>query len=170
MLFSNIAVITDFEGRPTLMMRAANQRANQMLEAEATLTLSRQMVTDEGVFMRVFDPMTLRRARSPLFAVSWTIMHVIDEASPLHGRGEDWMREIQAEFLVTVAGLDEATSQRVHARTSYMAYEIAWGRHFADIITPPDGPDGRWTVDYTRFHDLREAEPAASRPPHGTEV
>ncbi len=166
-LFSRIAVIADFEGRPTLMLRAANQRANQILEAEATLSLARQLITDEGVTMRVFEPMSLRRARSPLFAVSWTIMHVIDAASPLHGRDDAWMREIGAEFLVTVAGIDEASSQRVHARTSYVADEIAWGRHFADIITPPDGPDGRWTVDYTRFHDLRPAEPApatASRP------
>ena len=169
-LFSNIAVLAEFEGRPTLMLRAANQRANQMLEAEATLTLSRQMVTDEGVFMRVFDPMTLRRARSPLFAVSWTIMHVIDETSPLQGRDAAWMRDIQAEFLVTVAGLDEATSQRVHARTSYMADEIVWGRHFADVITPPEGPDGRWTIDYTRFHDVREDESASTGPLMGAEV
>ena len=167
-LFSDKAVIVDFEGRPTLMVRAANQRANQMLEAEATLNLARQLITDEGVAMRVFDPMVLRRARSPLFAISWTIMHVIDEESPLHGRDESWLREINAEFLVTVAGLDEASGQRVHARTSYVADEIAWGRHFADIITPPADGDGRWTIDYTRFHDLRPLAAEPRRPPGAT--
>ena len=166
-LFSHIAVIADFEGRPTFMLRTANQRANQILEAEATLSLARQLVTEEGVTMRVFDPMTLRRARSPLFAVSWTVMHVIDEASPLYGRDAAWLRDIKAEFLVTVAGVDEASAQRVHARTSYVADEIVWGRHFADIITPPDGPDGRWTIDYTRFHDLRASEPAPRVRPGG---
>ena len=159
-LFSRVAVIADFEGRPTLMLRAANRRANQMLEAEATLTLARRLVTDEGVAMRVFDPLSLRRARSPLFAITWTIMHVIDEASPLHGRDAAWLKTIGAEFLLTVAGVDETSAQRVHARTSYVADEIVWGRHFADIITPPDEDGGRWVIDYSRFHDVRPAEPA----------
>ena len=167
-LFSDVAVIAPFEGRPTLMMRAANQRANQILEAEATLTLASQLVTD-GVFMRVFAPMTLRRARSPLFAVSWTMMHVIDETSPLHGRDDAWMRQVSAEFIVTVAGVDETSSQRVHARTSYMADELVWGRHFADIITPPGDGEGRWTIDYTRFHDVRPAEPSPAGPSGATE-
>lgn len=159
-IFSRVAVIAEFEGRPTLMLRAANQRANQILEAEATLTLARQLVTDEGVGMRVFAPMALRRGRSPLFAISWTVMHTIDEASPLHGRDDAWLREVGAEFLVTVAGVDETSSQRVHARTSYVADEIVWGRHFADIITPPADGVGRWTIDYSKFHDVRpEATP-----------
>ena len=158
-LFSRVAVIADFEGRPTLMMRAANQRANQILEAEATLTLARRVVTDEGVVMRVFDPLSLRRARSPLFAVSWTVMHPIDEASPLHGRDAAWLEAIKAEFLLTVAGMDETSAQRVHARTSYVPDEIVWGRQFADIITPPEEEGGRWTIDYSRFHDVKPAGP-----------
>ena len=158
-LFSRVAVIVGYEGRPTLMLRAANQRANQILEAEATLTLARRVATDEGVVMRVFDPLSLRRARSPLFAISWTIMHVIDEASPLHGRDAAWLESVQAEFLLTVAGVDETSAQRVHARSAYAADEIVWGRHFADIITPPEEEGGRWTIDYSRFHDVKPAEP-----------
>ena len=164
-LFSRVGVVADFEGRPTLMMRAANQRANQILEAEATLTLARRVVTDEGVAMRVFDPLALRRARSPLFAISWTIMHVIDESSPLHGRGPAWLETIDAEFLLTVAGMDETSAQRVHARTSYVGDEIVWGRHFADIITPPDEEGGRWVIDYSRFHDVKPAGPAPGANP-----
>ena len=163
-IFSRVAVVVEFEGRPTLMLRAANQRANQMLEAEATLTLARRLITDDGVAMRVFDYMSLRRSRSPLFAISWTIMHVIDESSPLHGRDDAWLREIGAEFLLTVAGVDETSSQRVHARTSYVPDEIVWGRHFADIISPPDEADGRWVIDYSRFHDVRPAEPRPGGP------
>ena len=156
-MFSRVAVVAGYEGRPTLMMRAANQRANQILEAEATLTLARRVVTPEGATMRVFDPLSLRRARSPLFAISWTVMHVIDESSPLHGRDAAWLEKIEAEFLLTVAGMDETSAQRVHARNSYTADEIAWGRDFADIITPPDEEGGRWTIDYSRFHDLKPA-------------
>lgn len=159
-MFSNIAVLTQFEGEPMLMFRAANTRANQMLEAEATMTLAWRLITREGVPLRQFDELKLRRARSPLFAISWTIMHPIDEASPLYGKDEAWLREIGAEFLVTVAGVDETSSQRVHARHSYVPDEIVWGRDFADVVIPPPEGTGRWTIDYGKFHDLRPTNPA----------
>ena len=154
-LFSKVAVIADFDGRRTLMMRAANQRANQILEAEATLSLARALITDEGQFMRVFEPMALRRSRSPLFAISWTIMHVIDEASPLHGVDDAALREMGAEFLLAVAGTDETSGQRMHARHSYVPDEIVWDRHFVDVVKPPPDGTGRWVIDYARFHDVR---------------
>ena len=160
-LFSNVAVLAAFEGRQTLMLRAANQRANQILEAEATLTLARRLITPEGVVMRVFEEMRLRRARSPLFAISWTIMHHIDEASPIHGLDDAALREMGAEFLVTVAGIDETSSQRVHARHSYVASEIVWGRHFVDVVTPPDDGTDRWVIDYSKFHDVRDTPAGA---------
>ncbi len=167
MLFSNVAVVADFEGKRTLMFRAANQRANQILEAEATLTLARRLITQEGVGIRVFEEMRLRRARSPLFAISWTIMHPIDPDSPIHGMDDAALREIGAEFLVTVAGIDETSSQRVHGRHSYVADEIVWNRHFVDVVTPPTDGTGRWTIDYSKFHDVREETPALATTPGG---
>lgn len=165
MLFSRVAVVADFDGQRTLMFRAANQRANQILEAEATLTLARRLVTAEGVPIRVFEEMKLRRSRSPLFAISWTIMHAIDEDSPIRGMGDDDLREIGAEFLVTVAGIDETSSQRVHGRHSYVADEIVWDRQFVDVVTPPSDGVGRWVIDYGKFHDVRSAPVASLKGP-----
>ena len=81
-LFSNVAIITVFDGTPTLMFRAANQRGNSILDAEAKVTLARRQVTREGIVMRRFEELKLARDRSSLFALSWTIMHRIDETSP----------------------------------------------------------------------------------------
>jgi inward rectifier potassium channel len=160
-IFSRVALITQVDNRRSLVFRAGNQRANQILEAEATLTLARRAVTAEGVPMRVFEEMSLRRARSPLFAITWTIIHTIDEASPLHGMTDADLRDIAAEFLVTVAGVDETSAQRVHARHSYVPDEIVWDRHFVDVVIPPSDGTGRWTVDYRKFHDVRDAAPTA---------
>ena len=167
MLFSKVAIIAPFEGKPTLMFRAANQRANQILEAEATLTLARRLITQEGVAIRVFEEMRLRRSRSPLFAISWTVMHPIEPDSPIHGMTEADLREIGAEFMVTVAGVDETSSQRVHGRHSYITDEIVWDRQFADVVTPPADGVGRWTIDYGKFHDLKPEAPAVTSPSGG---
>src|SRR5438477_7593850 len=84
-VFSKVAVIAPFNGTPTLMFRAANQRGNQILNAEITVSLARQSTTTEGMVMRRFEELKLMRSRSPLFALSWTVMHPIDESSPLYG-------------------------------------------------------------------------------------
>ncbi len=81
--FSRVAVIHDFDGVPTLMFRAANRRSNQILEAEVMVSLARDAVTREGHAIRRFEELKTARARSPLFALSWSVMHTIDAKSPL---------------------------------------------------------------------------------------
>ena len=151
-MFSQWATISLFEGRPTLVFRCANERANQILDAEVTVTLARQDVTQEGVRVRRLLDMKVIRSRSPLFALSWMIMHVIDEASPLYGATPESLAADKVEILVIVAGVDETFAQRIHARHSYVPAEIAWNRRLSDILTV--GADGHRIVDYTRFHTL----------------
>ena len=83
-IFSRIATIAPFNGVPTLMYRTGNQRFNQILEAQQRATLIRDEVTSEGEFMRRFYDLQLMRSRSPIFALTWTVMHSINESSPLY--------------------------------------------------------------------------------------
>ena len=151
-LFSERATISSFEGQPTLIFRCANERANQILDAEVTVSLARQVVTQEGLRVRRMLDLKVVRSRSPLFALTWMILHVIDETSPLFGATPESLVEEKAEILVIVAGVDETFAQRIHARHSYMPEDIAWNRRLADILTV--GADGHRVVDYTRFHTL----------------
>jgi inward rectifier potassium channel len=153
-MFSRHAVVTPVNGVPTLMFRAANERRNQVLEAEVTVTLARNMTTIEGVTYKAFQALELKRARSPFFALSWSVMHVVDETSPLFGQTLESLIADQAEIVVILAGVDETLAQRIHARHSYLPHEIVWDRRLADIITI--GDDGRPVVEYGRFHDLDE--------------
>ena len=133
------------------MFRAANQRSNRIFQAQANLSLARNEVTAEGYAMRRFHELAVERARTPLFSLSWTVMHVIDETSPLHGATSPSLAEREAEIIVTIIGLDETLAQTIHARHTYRAGDIQFGRRFADILTR--GEDGAQTVDYRRFHD-----------------
>jgi inward rectifier potassium channel len=151
-LFSQWATIGAFEGRPTLIFRCANERANQILDAEVSVSLAKQVVTQEGMRVRRLLDLKVIRSRSPLFALSWMIMHVIDESSPLHGTTPEILAEEKVEILVIVAGVDETFAQRIHARHSYLPSQIAWNRRFMDILTI--GTDGHRVIDYTRFHTL----------------
>jgi inward rectifier potassium channel len=150
-MFSNIAVVAPFEGTPSLMFRAANQRRNLVVEAEVSVSMARNVVTTEGKVMRRFQDLSVVRARTPLFFLTWQVIHPIDEASPLFGETALSLLEAQAEILVGMKGTDETFVATIHARTSYTPDQIRFGQQLADIF----GTDaqGRRTIDFTRFHD-----------------
>lgn len=150
-LFSRVAVVGPHNGVPTLSLRLANERSNQILQAEVDVALLRDETTAEGETIRRFYDLTLARRRSPVFALTFSVMHAIDQASPLYGADPATLAADNAELVVTVTGLDETTAQPVHARTSYLAHEILWGHRFVDVLG--HRRDGRRVIDYRRFHD-----------------
>jgi inward rectifier potassium channel len=153
-VFSRLAVVTSYDGVPTLMFRAANQRRNDILEAQVNVSLLRDERTGEGTAMRRFHDLALVRARTPAFSLTWTVMHRINEASPLYGATADSLSADGAEIVVAMIGFDAVFSQTVHARHSYLPDEIVWNRRLADILSV--GADGARVVDYRRFHELAE--------------
>ncbi len=151
-IFSQVAVIAPYEGLPTLMFRTANQRHNQILEAQMRVSLLQDEVTTEGHYMRRFYELKLVRSRTPAFALTWTVMHPIDEKSPFYGATADSLAQANATISITLTGLDETVSQTVNARHTFSIRELLWDMRFVDIfyITP----DGQRSIDYTRFHDV----------------
>jgi inward rectifier potassium channel len=151
-VFSDRAVVTPLDGVPTFMLRSANRRRNRIVEAEVTVTLVRDAVTQEGDTYRRFESLSTVRTRSPVFILTWTIMHQINESSPLLGETTASLKARRAEILVVVKGLDETFAQTIHARASYQPDEIIWGGKFVDIFSRD--ATGVPMIDYTRFHDI----------------
>jgi inward rectifier potassium channel len=159
-LFSRAVVVSEFEGVPTLMFRAANERGNQVLEAEVSLSLVRNTTTREGISIRRFEELRVLRSRSPLFTLSWTVMHPIDGHSPLRGLGAEELQRQSAELAVNISGIDQVFAQKIYARHTYAASDILWDYQFADILVMQ--PDGTRIVDYDRFHDVLPVEAPGS--------
>jgi inward rectifier potassium channel len=155
-LFSRVAVIGPYNGQPILAFRLANQRSNRILQAEVGVTLLRDERTAEGILIRRFYDLKLQRYRSPVFAMSFTVMHEIDRDSPLHGADPATLEAQNVELVVTASGIDETIAQRVNARTSYLPDEILWGHRFVDVLGWTE--DGRRVIDYRRFHDTVSIE------------
>jgi inward rectifier potassium channel len=155
--FTQQAVITLFDGKPTLMFRIANQRETRIHEAQIHLTVARQLNTAEGHNYRRLADLTPVRSFNPLFELSWTVMHVIDEQSPLYGVTPLDMEESVVAISVVFSGHHEGFQQRVHARHTYTQALIEWDRRFADIIDR--GEDGTVIIDYELFDTLLPVDP-----------
>lgn len=150
--FSQVAVITQHEGVPTLMLRVANQRLNQIVEADISAVLMRTVKTKEGGSFRKMLDLKLTRNHSPLFFLTWTVMHPIDEASPLKDLTNQDLETGSAEIMISLTGMDETFSQSIYSRFSYTAAEIMRNHRFADVVSR--NPDGTVGIDLSRLHDV----------------
>jgi inward rectifier potassium channel len=152
-VFAARAVIAKMDGVPTLMFRVGNDRESVIAEATVRVVIVRTEITLEGrTFYRLYD-LPLVRERSLALARSWTVMHRIDEKSPLFGATAESLVKDEVEIMTTVAGTDDTSLQPVHARHTYYHDEIAWNAHYADVLT--DNGD-EMIMDLRRFHEIIE--------------
>ena len=153
--FAKNAVIYLNDGVPTLAIRLANTRGNFIVQAEVRLTMTRAEVTKEGVaFYRMYD-LKLLRGWSPALGRSWQVMHPIDPSSPLHGATEASIKTQDVEVMISLAGLDENSSQTIHGTWRYLPEDLKFGFRYADMLSPK--PDGRLQLDFAKLHDLTPA-------------
>ena len=151
-MFSDRAVIAPYRGKTAFMFRTANGRSNQLVQLEAIVLFSRI----EGAARR-YDQLVLERTRVVFYPLSWTVVHPIDERSPLFGVEHDELVAKDAEFMILLTGIDETFSQTVHARSSYKADEIVFGHRFGNIYNPVDD-SGVVSINVRKLSDLEPAE------------
>ncbi|MDP9127352.1 MAG: ion channel [Pseudomonadota bacterium] len=152
-MFSNVAVIGPYRGVPHLMLRMANQRRNRIVDARAQLVLWQDEEPGEPSRPRTFVDLSLVRNQVPLMQLAWTVMHRIDESSPLHGQSVASLARMNAELIITLSGMDETIAQTVHTRFSYLPEEIAYDSIFENIILRRD--DNRIEFHYDKFHTVK---------------
>jgi len=133
-VFSSVAVITQHEEIPTLMFRLSNNRNNSVIGAKISLSLFKQEVSKEGLTMRRIYDLNLLRDSTPMLALTWLVMHPIDEKSPLYGLSKVDFDSKEIAIIATVTGLDETLSQTIHAKTTYLNKDILWNNRFTDMF------------------------------------
>lgn len=151
-IFSRYAIVRPLDGRPTLMVRAANARQNVIVEAEAKLRLMRRQSTPENYSLWRITDLTLVRDRHPIFLLGWNLMHVIDETSPLYGESAESLAASNASLMIYLEGADETTTQLMETRYTWSHEQIRWRHRFVDLLY--DDEDGVRHIDYEHFHDV----------------
>lgn len=154
-IFSSRAVIGPYRGGRGFMFRLVNGRSSQLIELDVKVLFSR-IETRGGTRTRRYDELKLERRHVVFFPLSWTVVHPIDEASPLFGRSQEDLRRCESEVLILLSGIDETFAQTVHARTSYKADEVVVGARFVNIYKPR-AADGSESIDISRLSEIEAA-------------
>jgi inward rectifier potassium channel len=150
-VFSKHPIIRKMNGVDTLMLRTANARLNAILEASAKLRLLREEITPEGVKMRRIHDLDLVREQTPMFMLSWTLMHVINEQSPLFQMSPHDLASPKTLLVLSLSGTDETTNHTLQTRQIYPTSLIRHNHAYRDLVhTDAEGQDH---VDYQRIDD-----------------
>ena len=152
-LFSRYAVVAPYNSGHGLMFRIVNRRRNEIIQLEAQVLFSSMEPDNRGGTVRRYSLLPLERNKVTFFPLSWTIVHPIDDASPLAGKTPEELERTQAELLVLLSGIDETFEQTVHARSSYRADEIVRNARFQSMFLPADSRS-RVSVDISRVHEI----------------
>lgn len=151
--FSRNPVVYTHDGAPTLSFRVANERTSFISEATARLWMLGPLITKEGRRYIGFQPMKLTKSENPMFALTWTLFHPIDEESPLFGLDAAAVVAREFSFVLSLTGFDESSAQTVRVRHVFPAQTLKFNHEFVDVITSE--PDGSRRVNYARIHDVR---------------
>lgn len=161
-LFSQPMLITSFHGKPTLMFRAGNARGNEIVEASMSVSALIDEVSPEGHEMRRMRDVKLVRSGTPLFVLTWQVLHVIDEGSPFYGMTAENIHKRLRVVIVSMTGHDATYGQTVHGRAMYYPEQFRFDHRFVDVISNLE--DGRLMIDYDKFHKT-VPDREASKPP-----
>jgi inward rectifier potassium channel len=154
--FGKHPVVRTIEGKQVLMMRAANMRLNLIAQASAKLHLLRLHASPEGFQIRRIEDLKLVRNEHPVFVLSWNVMHIIDEESPLFTSSLEELEQKEVALLLTIEGIDETTSQSMMARHQWSIKEVRWNYRYVDLVRRDE--DGINVIDYTIFDDVLPLE------------
>ena len=131
-IFSKTAIVAPYRNAKGFMFRLVNSRNNQLIESKAQVLFTR-FVEKDGAMIRSFDLLKLERERVSFLPLAWTIVHPIDESSPMFGLTEEDFEKSDVEILVLLSAIDETFTQMVHTRTSYKTKEIMFGYKFSNL-------------------------------------
>lgn len=129
LVFSDNMLVSPYKEGRAMMLRVAAQRNNHLTDAEAQVTTAFH-VTENGERVTKFYQLPLEITRVNSLALSWTLVHALDESSPFYNMSESDLRESRLEVMVTVKAFDDHYSNTVQQRTSYTADELVYGAKF----------------------------------------
>ncbi len=128
--FSDNILVAPYQEITSLQFRVVNRRTNDLMDLDVRMMLM-MVETKDGRPSRSYNPLRLERDQLVFIPLTWTIVHPIDNESPLFGKTEADLKQLQAELLIVIKAYDDTFSQMVIARHSYRHDEIIWGRRFS---------------------------------------
>ncbi len=150
--FSENMILRDFNHTKALMFRLVNNRASVMIKPKVKVTLALTKLNNVGDYVRSFYTLQLEREEITYLPTTWTIVHEVNEDSPLFGYTKEELKEHNGELLIMISYFDESFNQEVHQMHSYELMEIKVDHKFLQAYYYDK--EGNMVLDYDLFDKI----------------
>jgi inward rectifier potassium channel len=151
--YSANALVAPYQNGTSLQFRVVNRRRNDIMELEARVMLM-TVESRDGRALRQYKLLKLEREKVLFLPLTWTVVHPIDEESPLRGATPESLAQQQAEIMILIKAYDDTFSQTVLSRYSYRHDEFMWSKRFSPAFEV-DG-EGDLVLDLDRVGQFQD--------------
>ncbi|MBL7913067.1 MAG: hypothetical protein JNJ41_18535 [Bacteroidia bacterium] len=149
MLYSKNILIAPYKNIKGIMFRIANRKQYELIESEASVTIT---LNNPETKKREFINLKLELNRINFLPLSWTIVHPVNEESPLYGLTRKDLEERDVEFIILIKAINDTYSQTVYSRNSYKAEDIVENAKFKPLV-PEVNKRGQLRLTVTDIHN-----------------
>lgn len=155
LIYRKNALIAPYKDGWAFMCKLANEMKHELIEIEAQIIYTAKQSAD-GKLSQRYEGIKLERSKISFLPLTWTLVHPIDEESPLFGLTAEDLEATDAEFLIQIKAFDDTFSQNVYSRSSYKPHEIVWGGKFKSNFNRV--VNGITLVDLDKIDDFDRTE------------
>jgi len=147
------------KGVETLSFRIYNLRKRQLCMPDLRLLLLRKEEKNYVIHEINYDiNRQMGRPRNDSFSkphlqLPWTVVHTIDQCSPLYGKSKSEMIAREYEIICVLDGVDELTSLNFQCRWSYVPEEILWDHVFVPLVRR--NKTGTFEIDFLNLSGMQ---------------
>ena len=134
-IYAEKVVVAMHNRKPHLMVRIGNARMGLLTDVRARLGVLLIETTSEGEVFRRVHELKLVRSRLPIFALTWTLMHPIDEESPLFNYDAERLAQDDVRLFLTVEARDDVLAAAVYDMKGYAPADFAFGQRYAEAVS-----------------------------------
>jgi inward rectifier potassium channel len=129
--FADNFVFSKYEQGYSFKFKLTNLRDVVLQDVEAKIITMFNKKNENGQLVRTYYELPITLPKIDIMALTWTLVHKIDEESPFWNKSKEEIISQHPEFLIFVNGFDEIYSERTRARKSYVVKDILWNKNFA---------------------------------------
>lgn len=150
--YSDTAVVAPYHDSTGFMFRIANKKQHELIEIECKITIA---INNPETNRRDFQSLELERDKINFLPFSWTVVHPITENSPMYGFTEQYLKDNDAEFIISIKAINETFFQTVYSRTSYKSPEITWHAKFLPLNQVRQ-KNGSMSINLNEIHSIQK--------------
>jgi inward rectifier potassium channel len=121
--FSKNMLLSPFKEGKSIQFRIINANSNFLMDVKTSVTLT-WIESIDGVMRRKFHRLPLELDFIYMFPLNWTLVHYIDQDSPLFEKTIQQLTDNKSELLINIKGFDDTYGQFIYHNHSYIMEDL----------------------------------------------